>query len=183
MTVVKTIAKRMTDDAQNPSAITKPIVLVGPMGVGKTTVGKKLAKVLRVPFIDTDNLVVAAHGEIPAIFETQGETAFREFEEDAMLQALSSPAVIATGGGAVLSELTRERLKAATVIYLASDGRHMGSRLAKGNRPLLKNGLEDWRRIYEQRKPIYEAVCDYQVLVSGLSLAASIAKIRELLGV
>jgi len=153
------------------------------MGVGKTTVGKKLAKVLRVPFIDTDALIVAAHGEIPAIFENEGEAIFRSYEEDAVASALAEPAVVATGGGAVLSAVTQERLKSATVIYLSSDGRHMGSRLAGGGRPLIKNGLDDWRRIYDQRKPTYESVADHEVLVSGLSLSASIAKIRELLGV
>jgi len=166
-----------------PTALDAPIVLVGPMGVGKTTVGKKLAKVLRVPFIDTDALVVAEHGEIAEIFEKSGEPTFRKFEEEAVDEALKQVAIIATGGGAVLSELTRERLKAATVIYLSSDGRHMGSRLASGGRPLIKNGLDDWRRIYDQRKPTYEAVADHDVLVSGLSLSATVAKIRELLGV
>ena len=169
--------------ANTNSPLAKPIVLVGPMGVGKTTVGKKLAKVLRVPFIDTDALVVAAHGEIPEIFEKQGEPVFRGYEEDAVLEAIASPAIVATGGGAVLSSLTQERLKDATVIYLSSDGRHMGARLASGGRPLIKNGLDDWRRIYEERKPTYEAVADHSILVSGLSLSATVAKIRELLGV
>ena len=163
--------------------LAKPIVLVGPMGVGKTTVGKKLAKVLRLPFIDTDALVVAEHGDIAKIFETQGEAIFRAFEEEALFGALASPAIVATGGGAVLSELTRQRLKAATVVYLSSDGRHMGARLASGGRPLIKNGLDDWRRIYDQRKPTYESVADFEILISGLSLSATVAKIRELLGV
>lgn len=159
------------------------IVLVGPMGVGKTTVGKKLAKALKVPFIDTDALVVADHGEISAIFETQGEPAFRAIEEEAVMRAIQEPAVVATGGGVVLSERTRERLKAATVVYLSTDGRHIKARLVGGKRPLLKNGFEDWTRIYEERKPIYESVADVTINTSGQSLAATLAAIKEQLGV
>ena len=59
---------------------TGAIVLVGPMGVGKTTIGKKLAKKLQVPFVDTDVLITKEYGEIPKIFEELGEAKFREFE-------------------------------------------------------------------------------------------------------
>ena len=159
------------------------VVLVGPMGVGKTTVGKKLAKALKVPFIDTDAVVVAEHGEISHIFETQGEPAFRALEEAAVAAAITEPAVVATGGGVVLSEVTRERLKAATVVYLSTDGRHIKSRLTGGKRPLLKNGFDDWTRIYDERKPIYESVADITINTSGQSLAATLAAIKEQLGV
>jgi shikimate kinase len=173
----------MNDAAEVKTPLSKPIVLVGPMGVGKTTVGKKLAKVLKVPFVDTDSLVVAEHGDISKIFESLGEAKFRSYEEDAVASALKTTAVVATGGGAVLSSLTRERLKQATVIYLSSDGRHMGARLANGNRPLIKKGIDDWRRIYDERKPTYESVADFNILVSGLSLSATVAKIRDFVGV
>ena len=159
------------------------VVLVGPMGVGKTTVGKKLAKALKVPFIDTDAVVVAEHGEISKIFETQGEPAFRALEEATVAAAITEPSVVATGGGVVLSELTRERLKAATVVYLSTDGRHIKSRLTGGKRPLLKNGFDDWTRIYDERKPIYESVADITINTSGQSLAATLAAIKEQLGV
>jgi shikimate kinase len=153
------------------------------MGVGKTTVGKKLAKALKVPFIDTDAVVVAEHGEISKIFETQGEPAFRALEEATVAAAITEPSVVATGGGVVLSELTRERLKAATVVYLSTDGRHIKSRLTGGKRPLLKNGFDDWTRIYDERKPIYESVADITINTSGQSLAATLAAIKEQLGV
>lgn len=159
------------------------VVLIGPMGVGKTTLGKKLARALGVGFTDTDALIVAKHGSIPAIFEAEGEPVFRHYEEDAVAEALSRPGVIATGGGAVLSELTRERLRAATVFYLSTDGRHMASRLAQGNRPLLKNGLEDWRRIYDERKPLYEATADFTINTSNQSLASALAEIKARLGI
>lgn len=158
------------------------LVLVGPMGVGKTTVGKKLAKALGLPFVDTDSIVVEQHGAIADIFAAQGEQVFRGFEEDAVAQAISGPAVVATGGGAVLSELTRARLANTTVIYLSTDGKHIASRLRAGNRPLVKNGVEDWRRIYKERKPIYTQVADITVDTSGQSLSTTISEIRKELG-
>ncbi|MFM6980779.1 MAG: shikimate kinase [Micrococcales bacterium] len=159
------------------------VVLIGPMGVGKTTVGKKLAHALNLPFIDTDASIVSQHGDISNIFETQGEQAFRQIEEQAVLTAISKPAVVATGGGAVLSELTRERLKACKIIYLSTDGKHMKSRLRNGKRPLLKNGFEDWQKIYEARKPIYESLADIQIDASGRSLSVTLTEIKEKLGV
>ena len=148
------------------------------MGVGKTTIGKKLARALKLPFIDTDALIVAEHGPIPEIFAQRGESEFRRLEEEAVNAALAEPAVVATGGGAVLSELTRSRLGKATVVYLSTDGRHMASRLANGNRPLLQNGIEDWRRIYDERKPIYEQVADLTVNTSNQSMASALDEIK-----
>jgi shikimate kinase len=158
------------------------VVLIGPMGVGKTTIGRKLAKTLKVPFIDSDNLITEEHGPIPAIFEERGEPEFRRLEEKAMAKAIADTAVVATGGGAILSELTRRRLKDVTVIYLATDGKHIGSRLKNGNRPLLANGVEDWRRIYEERKPIYKSAADFEINTSGQPINASITEILQKLG-
>ncbi len=158
------------------------IVLIGPMGVGKTTIGRKLAKALKLQFIDTDNLITDEHGPIPAIFEERGEAVFRRFEEDAMEKAIRSNAVVATGGGAVISELTRKRLKAVTVIYLSTDGKHIASRLKNGNRPLIQNGVEDWRRIYDERKPLYLETADFEINTSGQQINATIQDIIERLG-
>lgn len=159
------------------------IVLIGPMGVGKTTIGRRLARALKVSFIDTDALIVAEHGPIPEIFEKLGEPTFRSFEEQAVEKAIAQPAVVATGGGAVLSELTRERLKKVSVVYLSTNGRHIASRLTGGNRPLVKNGVEDWKRIYEERKPIYKAAADIEIDTSNQSLANTIAEIRKQLDI
>jgi shikimate kinase len=158
------------------------IVLIGPMGVGKTTIGRKLAKALKVPFIDTDNLITDEHGPIPAIFEERGEPEFRRLEEKAMEKAIRETAVVATGGGAVLSPLTRKRLKAVTVVYLSTDGKHIASRLKHGNRPLLQNGVEDWRRIYDERKPVYQEAADFEINTSGQPINASIQEILKKLG-
>jgi len=159
--------------------ISKPIVLIGPMGVGKTTIGRKLARALSLPFVDTDVLVTKTHGPIPEIFENQGEATFRACEEEAVAQALSQVQVIATGGGAVLSGVTQRNLESAIVIYLSTNGKHMKSRLEKGNRPLLKNGMDDWNRIYEERKPLYEAICNFEIETSEVGLAQTISNICE----
>jgi shikimate kinase len=149
------------------------------MGVGKTTIGKKLAKALGKDFIDTDQVFVKEHGEISAFFEAQGEPAFREIEEEIVAQAIAKPAVVATGGGAVLSPRTRTVLEESFVVYLATDGRHMASRLSGGGRPLLKNGLNDWRRIYESRKSLYEEVAQLKIDTSATPLASIISQIKE----
>jgi shikimate kinase len=159
------------------------IVLIGPMGVGKSTVGKKLARALKVPFCDTDTLIVQEHGKISDYFAEHGEDAFREVEHLALARALKSPGIVATGGGAVLLEKSRDLLKNATVVYLATDGKHMGSRLRNGSRPLLKNGMDDWKRIYDSRRSIYESTADVKIDTSGHPLAQTISEIRERLSI
>ena len=158
---------------------TGAVVLVGPMGVGKTTIGKKLAKKLGLPFIDTDNLVTKLLGEITTIFEEQGEPVFRSYEEEAVMEAIAKPSVVATGGGAILSEHTRAALTQTNVVYLATDGKHMASRLTGGNRPLLKDGLSDWRRIYESRRDLYEQVADLTIDTSRIPLKTVVDVITE----
>lgn len=165
-----------------PPAANDVIVLIGPMGVGKTTIGRKLAKVLKLPFTDTDSLITEEHGPIPAIFEERGEAEFRRLEENAMHKAIREAGVVATGGGAVISPLTRKRLKDVTVVYLSTDGKHIGSRLRNGNRPLIQNGLEDWRRIYEERKPLYRETSNFEVNTSGQPINSSIQEIIKKLG-
>ena len=94
-----------------------------------------------------------------------------------MISQLNRPIVLATGGGAVLNEHTRQALALATVVYLSTDGKHIGSRLRAGNRPLLKNGVSDWRAIYESRRALYEQVADITIDTSSSSLQTSIEAI------
>lgn len=156
-----------------------PIVLIGPMGVGKTTIGKKLSKRLSLEFVDTDALVIQKHGDIPAIFESEGESAFRSYEEQALREALSQVRVIATGGGAVLSGTNQRLLENATVIYLSTSGLHMKSRLENGNRPLLKNGIADWKAIYDERRPLYERLATFEIDTSAAGLGKTLDDICE----
>ena len=159
------------------------IVLIGPMGVGKSTVGKKLANSIGVNFRDTDSIFVKEHGAISDYFDAHGEEAFRKIEEQIVADAISVAGVVATGGGAVLSAKTRERLRNATVVYLATDGTHMAKRLSQGSRPLLKNGLADWNRIYAERKPIYAEIADVTIDSSGHPIKQTVTEIREALAI
>jgi shikimate kinase len=155
------------------------VVLVGPMGVGKTTIGKKLAKQLGKPFLDTDKEIVKQHGAIAKIFEKSGEDHFRALESEFLLSAISSDAVVATGGGVITQERNRDALKEQFVIYLSTNGRHMASRLLAGKRPLLKNGIADWKRIYEERKPLYEQVATVEIETSSKGLNEVVSEIVE----
>lgn len=160
-----------------------PIVLVGPMGVGKTTIGKKLARSLGIPFIDTDAKIVDEYGPITEIFQNSGEERFRQIEAQALVHAIGQRAVVATGGGVVIRPENRDLLAEHIVVYLSTDGRHMANRLTQGKRPLLKNGMQDWRRIYEERKPLYESVATFEIDAGGQSLAQCIEQIRGKLGI
>lgn len=162
----------------------QPLVLIGPMGVGKTTIGKKIARLLQLEFIDTDAVFVAKYGPISDFFAEHGEERFRELEAQTVSEALTKPAVVATGGGAVLSEYTRNILgDKAKVCYLSTDGRHMASRLSGGNRPLLTNGIESWKKIYDERRALYEQVADFEIDTSSKPLAVIVQEIKSQLGI
>ena len=137
------------------------LILIGMPGCGKTTVGKLLSKATGKGFFDTDAMVEASTGTtIPAIFATQGETAFRDLETEAVKEAGKRlSAVIATGGGSILREENRAALQQnGVVIYLRKDL----NQLARDGRPLSKDA-EAVRALYEERKPIYESFADYIV--------------------
>lgn len=149
------------------------LILVGPMGVGKTTIGKKISKKLEVEFKDTDKLVSAEHGAISDIFANHGEQHFRELETGVLMSLADFEGVIATGGGIVLAEENREFLANRKVVYLSTKGKQMRTRfIGSKKRPLLKNGYQDWVRIYEQRKPLYEQVSSLEISIDGKPLSA-----------
>lgn len=135
-----------------------PLVFIGPMAAGKTEIGKRVARQLEVPFIDTDKRIVAAYGPISEIFEREGEEYFRVLEREVVSEALGEEAVVSLGGGAVLHLETREELAECSVVFLSATAEAVESRIDTGTRPLLKNGIQDWQRIYDQRLPIYEAL-------------------------
>jgi shikimate kinase len=135
-----------------------PLVFIGPMAAGKTKIGRRVAKALDVPFIDTDHRIVAEHGPITDIFEQHGEEHFRALERRAVAQALTEQAVVSLGGGAVLDPETQADLAECSVVYLSVSARSVGARITGAKRPLLKGGIADWKRIYALRRPIYEAL-------------------------
>lgn len=132
------------------------------MGAGKSSIGRKVAKMLGRTFTDTDSVVVREHGPIPAIFETHGEAHFRELEHIAVRNAVAGGGVVALGGGAVLDERTRELLKDHDVVYLTVSVRVVAGRISGGGRPLLTGGdpVARWKKIANERRPLYEAVAD-----------------------
>jgi shikimate kinase len=136
------------------------VVLVGPMGAGKTKVGRRVARLLGVDFVDTDKTIVAEHGPITQIFEQHGEPAFRALERAAVVDALAGDGVVSLGGGAVLDPATRDDLAGRRVVLLTVSARAVEGRLGQGKRPLIRDGVSDWQRIFDERRALYEEVAD-----------------------
>lgn len=141
---------------------TESLVLIGPMGAGKTSVGRRVAKRLRVDFVDTDAAIAREHGAIPQIFAQRGETAFRELERHAVHTALASGGVVSLGGGAVLHPDTQAELTAHRVVLLTVDPAVVAGRIRDGARPLLagEDPMTRWIEIAAQRLPVYERLAD-----------------------
>jgi shikimate kinase / 3-dehydroquinate synthase len=139
-------------------ALGKHLALIGFMGAGKSTIGREVAERTARPFVDTDEEIERRFGPIPQLFEERGEPEFRRLEEQVVAEALAGPdAVIALGGGAILSELTRERMEAhAFPVFLDVDVETAWRRVQQSDRPLARN-KDDFRRLYEARKPLYAA--------------------------
>ncbi|WP_055698924.1 MULTISPECIES: shikimate kinase [Streptomyces] len=147
------------------------IVLVGPMGVGKTTVGELLAARLGAGFRDTDADIVAAQGrEIADIFVDEGESYFRDLERRAVRTALADhDGVLALGGGAVMDESTRALLSAHAVVYLSMEVEEAVKRTGLAQaRPLLAvNPRKQWRELMDARRPLYADVARAVVATDG----------------
>ncbi len=141
--------------------IDRPVVLVGHMGAGKSTVGRHLAEALRVPFLDSDQEVEKAAGcPIPEIFERFGEEEFRKGEYRIVVRLLRSGAsVIATGGGAFINDRTRGIIQASSVsVWLRAGFDVLFTRVARSrHRPLLREGnpRDIMERLMRDRDPVY----------------------------
>ena len=142
------------------------LVLVGPMGAGKSTVGRYLAQLLRLKFIDADTeLEMRCGADIPWIFEIEGEAGFR-IRETELLNELCDRKniVLATGGGAVLSEKNRDVLKSCgKVVYLYATPQQILKRTCQDKkRPLLQveNRKEAIERLVVERDPLYREIAD-----------------------
>jgi shikimate kinase len=151
--------------------VTPVVVLVGPPGAGKSTVGRLVADRLSVPFRDTDRDVEQTAGEsVSEIFVTRGEAAFRELERIAVRAALAEhDGVLALGGGAVLDDTTRSALAGHRVVYLDVDLSDATSRVGLNrDRPLLLgNPRAQLRDLLAQRRPLYQAVATVTVTTDG----------------
>src|SRR6267154_4839817 len=141
---------------------TRSIVLVGMMGAGKSTIGRRLSARLRLPFLDADIEIEAAAGmSIPDIFETQGEPYFRDGEARVIARLIDSgPAVIATGGGAFMREETRNRIRDKAVsIWLKAEAEIIMRRVRRrADRPLLQtpDPAATVDRLLGEREPVYQ---------------------------
>lgn len=141
------------------------LVLVGPMAAGKTSVGRRVARRLGVPFVDTDKRVVSAHGPIPEIFAEFGESRFRQLEREAVAAALTEGGVISLGGGAVTDPGTRALLGAHPVVFLTVAPEAVAHRIGGGGRPLLAGDdpVSAWTRIFDERRAWYEEVASVTI--------------------
>jgi shikimate kinase len=151
--------------------MTPVAVLVGPPGAGKTTIGQLLAARLGVEFRDVDHDIEATAGKpISDIFLDDGEVAFRALEVEAVAAALDThDGVVALGGGAVLSPVTRQRLKQHRVVYLEVGLSDAVNRvgLAKDRPVLALNPRATLRHLLDQRRPLYEEVAVITVDTGG----------------
>ncbi|MEM9044689.1 MAG: shikimate kinase [Pseudomonadota bacterium] len=161
----------MTDAAPKPGhrlTLLKPVVLIGLMGAGKSSVGLRLAEMLGVSFQDSDHEIVAAAGrEIPDIFDEFGESEFRRLERAVIARLLDEEnGVLATGGGAFMQEDTRTAIaERAISVWLKADLSVLVSRTSgRTHRPLLNQGnpTEILAELIEKRYPIY-ALADVHV--------------------
>ncbi|MER7376956.1 shikimate kinase [Streptomyces lanatus] len=147
------------------------VVLVGPMGVGKSTVGQQLAERLGVGYRDTDDDIVTEQGRtIAEIFVDEGEPAFRAIEKRAVHRALAEhDGVLALGGGSILDEDTRALLAGQRVVYLSMDVEEAVKRTGlNAARPLLAvNPRKQWRELMEARRHLYEGVATAVVATDG----------------
>ncbi len=157
----------------SPSSRTHNIFLIGPMGSGKTAVGRQLARLLRLDFFDSDAEIEHRTGvDIPYIFEKEGESGFRERERE-VIDALTrlSNVVIATGGGAVLLAENRERLAMrGRVVYLHTSIEQQLERTRHGRqRPLLYTDDPEakLRELMDHRLPLYHSIAEITVATDG----------------
>lgn len=144
------------------------IILIGPMGSGKTTVGRQLSKRLRMDFVDSDHMIEERCGvSIATIFDIEGEDGFR-IRETKMLKELCerNGTVLATGGGAIVSEENRILLRKGYVVYLKTSIETQLARTQKNqNRPLLENvdAQEKLEELMRDRGKLYEQEADLTV--------------------
>ena len=163
---------KSTDEAAN--AARPSLVLVGAPGAGKSTVGRRVAEQLGVPFVDTDLLIEASSAmSVSDIFVTLGEPEFRRREEEAVAEALRTQrGVVALGGGAVLSAATRSRLAQHRVVWLRVSMAEAATRVGMNTaRPLLLGNVRTkLSSLLDERTPLYDEVSSAVVDTSDRKL-------------
>lgn len=166
----------------------KNIFLIGPMGAGKSSVGKYLAQQLNMDFYDTDEEIENRTGvEIGWIFDLEGEEGFRRRETAIIKELIQLPKIVlATGGGSILEEENREMLRNhGTIIYLEVTLNHQHHRtINDSRRPILrvKNRQEVLEKLYHERAPLYQSISDYKVQTDSRSIREVSDEIIKWLG-
>ncbi len=161
------------------------IFLIGPMGAGKSTIGRQLAEALSFRFEDSDHEIQRRTGvDISTIFEYEGEEGFRNREQQAIADLTNQEGIVlATGGGAILREASRQNLAArGVVIYLHCSPEQQFSRTNRDrNRPLLQteDPLERLRQLMDEREPFYRQVADLVVSTEKRGTASVVKEIRR----
>ncbi|WP_246000353.1 shikimate kinase [Nocardioides pocheonensis] len=162
--------------------MTPRVVLVGPMGAGKTTVGRLVADALGVRFLDTDEVVEREAGKpVAEIFVDDGEPHFRALERAAVTAALEGhDGVLALGGGAVMDPATQEQLTAHEVVFLRVGLTDAAQRVGLGvSRPLLLGNVRGRiKQLLDERTPVYESVARHVVDTDGLTAAEVADRVR-----
>lgn len=130
-------------------------VLIGPPAAGKTRLGKAIARIFDVPFIDTDVRIAEKHGAIPEIFATHGESIFRQWEREEVIRALGEDGIVSLGGGAIENPDTRRDLSEHLVALITVSPEAVEPRLDNDKRPLL-DGIESWMTLVARRQPLYD---------------------------
>lgn len=163
------------------------VFLVGPMGSGKTAVGRQLSRRLQLDFVDADDEIERRTGvDIPYIFDKEGEAGFRLREREVIDELTArSHVVVATGGGAVLDAGTRAHLRArGQVVYLRASVKQQLTRTRRSaKRPLLNNAdpRETLERLMNDRAPLYEDVADICVNTDGRKVRTVVDEIESAL--
>lgn len=162
------------------------VTLTGFMGTGKSTIGRRLADLLKVPFVDTDHEIEQRAGKTVAeIFASEGEPRFREIEREVVADVVQTQAVIATGGGAILDERNYQAMRAAgPVICLRANPESILARTSKDrSRPLLQSDDREQRvrTLLETREPIYAERCDLAIDTTDKTVGQITQQIRRFL--
>jgi shikimate kinase len=133
------------------------LVMIGAPGAGKTRIGKRVARLMKVPFVDTDRRIVMRYGPIAQIFSGSGEEHFRRLERTEVARALGERAVVSLGGGAILDPATQKDLEGLPVALMTVSPEAVLSRIGS-KRPLLSSGdgVEAWQRLVDARRETYE---------------------------